>query len=195
MFYKKNINKHLFKKNTYIKQKHSIYCYSMTKTKLYVCSKTACDDNHNLYKLDLLWKERMTLPLWKLLPEDVFLKICKHVDSSFEAPNFDNLRYTKIDNISYEVKTFGDDRQPTSMTYEDMLEFRSIPLETNTQTLSPTEIIKPITEDLYTVFEQILHNKQEKMKDEFLPKPEKAMQYELMRKITSEDKYFQKIFG
>jgi hypothetical protein len=169
----------------------------MSKTRNYVCSKAACDDNHNLYKLDLLWKERMTLPLWNLLPEDVLLKICKHVDSSFEAPNFDHLKYETIDNISYKVGKFQKidaNRQLPDITYEDLLALRSIPLETNTHTLIPTEIIKPLTEDLYTVFEQY-HNNQEKTNDEFLPKPEKAMHYELIRKITCEDPYFKRIFG
>lgn len=167
----------------------------MIKSKNYVCSKTACDENFNLYKLDLLWKERMTLPLWNLLPEDVFLKICKHVDSSFEAPNFDHLKYENIDNISYKVQKFVDDKDnDTPMTYEDLLALRSISLTTNADTLTPTEIIKPLKENLYTKYEQC-RNHQEERKNDFLPKPENGMQYELMRKITYEDKYLFEIFG
>lgn len=168
----------------------------MTKTKNYVCSKAACDDNHNLYKLDLLWKERMTLPLWNLLPEDVLLKICKHVDSSFEAPNFDHLQYNSIANITYEVSKFQKidaSRQLPDMTYEDLLALRSMSLTTNNDTLRQTEIIKPLTEDLHTIYEQYRDN-QEKMKDDFLPKPE-GKQYELMRLITYNDPYLKKMFG
>jgi hypothetical protein len=165
----------------------------MTKTKKYYCTQTACEDNHNLYKLELLWKDRMTLPLWNLLPEHIFLKICKHVDSSFEEPTFEQIKYNDIPNITYEVQKF-DDRwcnSVTPMTYEDLLMLRSLSLTTNTDTLRPTEIIKPLTEDLHTIYEQYRNN-QEKMKDDFLPKPE-AKPYELMR-LTYDDPYLKKIF-
>ena len=155
------------------------------------CTEKACVDNHNLHHLELLWKERMTIPLWNLLPEDVFLKICKHVDSDFHEPTFERLKYTDIEDITYEVQKFNDVDRRTPLTFEELLALRSISIPTNHDRITPTEIIKPLSEDLVTRFTDYL-NYREEVK---VPDPNNTAPYELMRKITYDDPYLKKIFG
>jgi hypothetical protein len=162
-------------------------CVSIRKT---------CEDNTNLYKLDLLWKERMTLPFWCLLTEDVFIKICKHVDDRFEVPSIRCMKYDYFQNIKdieYEAPAPNNIHEREAMTYEELLALRSNHIPKNNDILSPsTNIIKPQCGDLQKTYETYV-NYSEEIKKDMLPTDEG--EFHLLESIIHTSPYLKKIFG
>lgn len=159
---------------------------------MYESTQIACDDNHNLYQLELLWKQRMTLPLWSLLPEDVFLKICKHVDGNFEVPEFAHLN-NDMTNITYEKTIPYEVKEKPSITYQDLLALRSLPIAANNDTLTPTQIVETQRDDLNVKLEMCRLYREEH-KDDFLPKLTNELEYELMKHMTHKRKDYINLF-
>ena len=148
------------------------------------------EDNIELFKLEILWKNRDPHVLWEQFPEEIILNIFKFVNSNFVV-RFGKYTYTPINQIEYSITTDENRHNGyvNNMSLEEMISLRSGDLPINTDNLVESTVIeRKSSPEFYTILQNYKKNRENpveypKTKIDIIDESDSDILYKFVKKL------------
>ena len=119
-------------------------------------------NNIEVFKLEILWKNKEPRVLWEQFPEEIILNIFKFVNSNFVV-RFGKYTYTPISQIEYNITKYENihNGYVNNMSLEELISLRSGDLQINTDNLVESTVIERRSDpEFYTILENYKKNRE-----------------------------------